>query len=248
MSLEYWDKLKQPPEWALGKIAGGKLSGKTDINPQWRIQAMTETFGICGIGWKFNETARQYVDGANGEKMVFIDIDLFVNVGGKWSAPIPGRGGDFIADTEKGKLVSNDEAVKMATTDALGNAMKYLGMAAVIYSKGNDGTKYSRKSADPQPNTPPKQNNLAPANSGAKNQQENGPLLFKMKHADGKFTMEPIENLSNSQIEWYAKNAKDEKQKEAANDFILQNAERFVDAKKNQADGQEAGTTESTPA
>lgn len=154
MSLEYWDKFKQPPDWAMGKIGGGKLSGKTDINPQWRIQVMTETFGPVGIGWKFVETARQIVDGATGEKMVFVDIDLFVNIGGKWSAPIPGRGGDMLVETEKGKLVSNDEAVKMATTDALGNAMKYLGVAATVYSKGIDGTKYGRKSAEPQPANP----------------------------------------------------------------------------------------------
>ena len=32
-------------------IKGGKLSGFTDINPMWRIQKLTELFGVCGVGW-----------------------------------------------------------------------------------------------------------------------------------------------------------------------------------------------------
>ncbi len=53
MSLKYWDKLRQPPKEALKKITGGRLKGMTDISPIWRIKAVTEVFGPCGIGWKF---------------------------------------------------------------------------------------------------------------------------------------------------------------------------------------------------
>ena len=72
MSLEYWEKLKEPPEWAMSKITGGKLGGKTDINPMWRIQAMTETFGPCGIGWKMQLVNTTITDGANSEKLIFV--------------------------------------------------------------------------------------------------------------------------------------------------------------------------------
>ena len=51
--MEVWNKLKQPPISALKKITGGRLAGKTDINPQWRYQVMTEVFGVCGRGWKY---------------------------------------------------------------------------------------------------------------------------------------------------------------------------------------------------
>ena len=51
-NLEVWNKLKTPPAWALKEIAFGKLKGKSDINPQWRYQALTEEFGMYGFGWK----------------------------------------------------------------------------------------------------------------------------------------------------------------------------------------------------
>lgn len=38
------------------KAEAGKLKGKTDINPMWRIKVLTETFGPCGEGWKTENT------------------------------------------------------------------------------------------------------------------------------------------------------------------------------------------------
>ena len=52
-NLEIYNKLKNVPIDYQKKIGGGRLSGMTDIKPQWRIQKMTEIFGVCGIGWKF---------------------------------------------------------------------------------------------------------------------------------------------------------------------------------------------------
>ena len=48
-----WEILARPPKSALKQIKGGRLSGMTDINPQWRYKAMTDVFGQCGNGWKY---------------------------------------------------------------------------------------------------------------------------------------------------------------------------------------------------
>ena len=50
-NLEIYNKLKEVPEEAQKKITGGRLNGMTDIKPMWRIEKLTEVFGICGIGW-----------------------------------------------------------------------------------------------------------------------------------------------------------------------------------------------------
>lgn len=50
-----------------------------------------------------------------------------------WSEPVYGCGGDFIVEKNKNGLVPNDEAYKMCLTDALGNAMKCIGVAADVY-------------------------------------------------------------------------------------------------------------------
>jgi hypothetical protein len=49
-NLEIYEKVRAVPQEAQKPISGGRLSGKTDINPMWRIKVLTETFGVCGFG------------------------------------------------------------------------------------------------------------------------------------------------------------------------------------------------------
>ncbi len=77
-NLEYYDKLRTVPENAQKKITGGRLNGKTDINPMWRIKALTELFGPCGIGWKYSITDKRLEQGADGEVAAFVKLGLEV--------------------------------------------------------------------------------------------------------------------------------------------------------------------------
>jgi len=142
MCLEIWNKLNKPPENALKKIAGGRLSGKTDISPQWRYKAMTEAFGPCGVGWKFTVDKKWTEQGNDCQMFAFVDVSLYIKQDGVWSEAIPGTGGAMLIEKEKSGLHSNDEAFKMATTDALSVAMKMIGVAAEIYLGNWDGSKY----------------------------------------------------------------------------------------------------------
>ena len=110
---------------------------------------MTEQFGLCGIGWKFEISKLWTEDGANGEKLSFAQVAVFVKDGDKWSEPIVGIGGSRLVTSEKGKLVSNDEGYKMAVTDAFSTALKMLGVAADIYAGLWDGSKYKQAQAQP---------------------------------------------------------------------------------------------------
>ena len=80
-NLAIYNAVRKVPENAKRPISAGRLKGKTDINPMWRIKALTEQFGPCGIGWKYTITDKRLENGANGEISAFLDIDLFVNVG-----------------------------------------------------------------------------------------------------------------------------------------------------------------------
>jgi hypothetical protein len=141
-NLKIYNALKQPPKEALRQIQGGRLSGKTDINPQWRYKAMTEQFGMCGVGWKYEVTSKESKEASDGQVFAFVDINLYYKVDDKWSDPIPGSGGSMLVEKEKAGLHANDEGYKMATTDALSTAMKMLGVAADIYAGLWDGAKY----------------------------------------------------------------------------------------------------------
>jgi len=141
-NLELWNKVKQPPTSALKTIGAGRLKGMTDINPQWRLQAITEAFGQCGVGWYYSIEKMWTEPGAQGELMAFVHVHLHTKVKDEWSAPIVGIGGSALVAKESAGLRANDEAYKMALTDALSVAMKQLGFAADIYAGKFDGSKY----------------------------------------------------------------------------------------------------------
>lgn len=139
---EIYNKLKQAPAWALRTIQAGRLKGKSDINPQWRYQTLDETFGLCGDGWRYELIEFFTLPGSNNEIAAFARINFYIKLDGKWSAPIPGFGGSMFVSNEKNGLYTNDEAYKMAVTDALSVATKMLGMAADVYAGKWDGSKY----------------------------------------------------------------------------------------------------------
>jgi hypothetical protein len=141
-NLEIWDKVARPPKEALKAIKGGRLSGMTDIKPQWRYKAMTEQFGPCGIGWKYVITDKWSERGSDEQLLCFVNVDLFYKHEGEWSEAIPGSGGSMLITKESKGLHTSDEGYKMALTDALGVAMGKIGVAADIYMGQWDGSKY----------------------------------------------------------------------------------------------------------
>lgn len=150
MAMELYNAVRAVPQTAIKPISGGRLSGMSDINPMWRIQTLTEQFGICGFGWKYEIIDKRVLDGANGEKSCFVDINLYVKIGNEWSAAIPGTGGSAFIAKERGGLYTSDECFKMALTDAISVACKALGFGADIYWK-NGRTKYSAQSTQDAP-------------------------------------------------------------------------------------------------
>jgi hypothetical protein len=151
---ERYSKLATPPVSALKAITGGTLSGKANINPQWKIQAVTEVYGLCGIGWKYEIADKQIIDCPDGQKLIYLTVALQVKDGDQWSAPIYGIGGDLIIKKRGSGLLADDDAYKKCLTDALGNAMKNIGVAADVYREMFD-TKYGEfVRTEPKDETP----------------------------------------------------------------------------------------------
>lgn len=142
-NLAIYNAVRSVPDSAKRRIEAGRLKGKTDINPMWRIKALTEKFGPCGFGWKYVITDKRLEQGANGEVAAFLDIDLFVKADGVWSDAIPGTGGSAFVAKEKNGLYTSDECFKMALTDAISVACKALGFGADVYWEA-DRSKYDK--------------------------------------------------------------------------------------------------------
>jgi hypothetical protein len=150
-NLRFFEAKRAVPDSAKKKIIGGKLKGMTNINPMFRIEALTEIFGPCGIGWRTENCQYWTTEGA-GECVVWCSLDLYICENGQWSYPINGVGGSKLYGKGQGEGI-NDEAYKMAQTDALSVACKNLGFAADIYY-GLDDTKYRSATENGQWNAP----------------------------------------------------------------------------------------------
>ena len=147
-NLELYNGWREVPQNAQKTITGGNLNGKTDINPMWRIKVLTDKFGPVGFGW-YTKITEHWSDtetiGGNLERVAWVRLELYIKQGGEWSAPIEGVGGSKYAGKGRGSEL-NDEAFKMAETDALSVACKKLGIGADIYWAG-DNTKYTQGAA-----------------------------------------------------------------------------------------------------
>ncbi len=152
-NLEIYEKVRAVPEEAKKTIAGGKLKGKTDINPMWRIKKLTELYGPCGTGWYTEPIKEEIRELKSGEVVYLIDINLYVKNGEEWSKPIFGTGGSMLYQVERGNLVANDEGKKMAYTDAISVACKALGFAADVYFERDTSSKYDVQPSVPQENS-----------------------------------------------------------------------------------------------
>lgn len=139
-NLFYYNQAREVPDNAKKPIQGGRLSGKTDINPMWRIKKLTEMFGPCGIGWYY-KSVNEWLERYENTVAAFVKIELYVNIDGVWSMPISGIGGSMFVEMQKGSPYVSDECYKMATTDAISVACKQLGIGADVYWD-KDKTKY----------------------------------------------------------------------------------------------------------
>lgn len=147
-NMEIYEKLRHVPTEAQKAIEAGRLKGMTDINPMWRIKALTELFGPCGVGWNLINQSMQLIPvDSTGEIMCIYEVDLVYKVDGEWSAPVHGIGGNKIAVKESKGMYADDEGVKKAYTDAIGSACKMIGCAADIYWS-KDTTKYAPRRAE----------------------------------------------------------------------------------------------------
>lgn len=165
-NMDIYEHVRQCPQDALKPIQAGRLKGKSDINPMWRIKMLTSLFGPCGIGWYYT-VDRQWLEPCGEEVSAFCDISLYIKVDGEWSKPIQGVGGSMFAAKEKNGVYVSDEAYKMALTDAISVACKALGFAADVYWN-TDSTKYQ------QPRAPKAQAQAQPAQPAPNQAQPQG--------------------------------------------------------------------------
>lgn len=144
-NLRIWNELGvTDPSHTKGFSRGGGFKG-TAVKPMWQNKRLTEMFGPCGIGWGFDKPEFQIVPGNGVELLVFCTVAA-------WYVPDPdkpddvarvyGVGGDKVIAQFSAKVANDDEAFKKSFTDAIGNAFKFIGVAADVHMGLFDDSKY----------------------------------------------------------------------------------------------------------
>ena len=139
-NMRLWSALgKTDPAHTKQFTRSGGFKG-TAIKPMWANKQMTEHFGPCGIGWGPDKPEYQIVPAAD-ETLVFCTVGLWY-IDGDNRAQVYGVGGDKVVIKGKDGLRTSDEAFKAAYTDAISNAMKFIGVAADVHMGLFEDSKY----------------------------------------------------------------------------------------------------------
>lgn len=201
-NLTLYNSVRTVPKEAQKPIVGGRMSGKTDINPMWRLKTLTEQFGPCGIGWKYSITKQWLEKGGNDEIAAFCNIELFIKWDGQWSEAIPGTGGSSFVAKEKNGMFTSDECFKMALTDAISVACKALGFGADIYWE-KDSSKYDKPTEDTTDVTTLTEKQINRVFAIAKSKGYNAESVKKA--AIKKYSVTEIKNLTKEQYDEFCK-------------------------------------------
>lgn len=148
VNLRHWNALVTTnPKYAKPFKRPGGFQG-TAVSPTWREMRMTEHFGPIGVAWGMHRPEFQLVPiEGNGELLVYCTVRLWYIENGT-EASVYGVGGDKVIRRGRDGLHTSDEAFKSAFTDALGNAMKRIGVAGDVHLGLFDDDKYIREATD----------------------------------------------------------------------------------------------------
>lgn len=143
-----YNAVREAPSSAIKKITGGSYgaAGLSDINPQWRIERMTEMFGPVGLGWTWEPVEVFEREGVlYGHVIVrYIDTDS-----GEWSRELHGYGGTKFGGRD------DSDIYKSTMTDAVSNALRFLGVGADVWynaKRPGDKNQYDTKYSAPPAN------------------------------------------------------------------------------------------------
>lgn len=147
-NLELYNRIRSVPKEAQSQVSYGAMK-LTAINPMYRLKVLTEEFGPCGEGFRFEILKDDIVEvkDANGtvtESCEYMTVALYYRLeNGEWSDPVVGFGGNKIISTNNnGKRVIDEDAKKKCYSDAIGICCKNLGLGADIWWSNDPGDKY----------------------------------------------------------------------------------------------------------
>jgi hypothetical protein len=113
----------------------------TATNATYLARKATEIFGPCGIGWGVKVLDERVLDGAEGDKVHRVHIELWYKWQGE-TGRVEHYGQTMLAGRYKSGPFTDEEAPKKSLTDAMTKALSLLGFAADVHLGLYDDNKY----------------------------------------------------------------------------------------------------------
>lgn len=140
-NMKFWESVKKTDPTRVKPITGKQYKGNSP-QPYYLVERMTESFGMCGIGWGLN------IINERMERLTETDV-LHIAVIELWYVYKDKKGsitqiGQTKAcyKTSSGSMMVDEDAPKKSVTDAMTKCMSYLGFAGDIFSGQWDDSKY----------------------------------------------------------------------------------------------------------
>lgn len=221
-NMRIYNAGRSVPDGAVKKITGGAYgkAGLSDINPQWRIEKMTELFGPCGIGWTWQPEEIRMEDGLC---LAHVTVRYKLDEKSEFSEPVHGYGGTVMCrvNAETGKKSDDSDVLKSTFTDAVSNALRYLGIGAdVWYKPGRDAGK---NQFDTKYSAPPPQNQQP---------EKLEPVMATPEQIKAIAELYPPERIE-AMLKFYRANDTSELTREVAN-TVIKKRKQEIEAQKQQ--------------
>jgi hypothetical protein len=157
---------------AKGKaLRDGGYTGMYSINNQWRIEKLTERFGLVGQGWWTSEPDYETHDLPDGTIVVYCKLAMYYTIEEqgtfRTSNPIWGNGSSVAFAPKGANNEVSSQARKKAYTDAFSKCTQLLGIGSEVYygEYGSDDDETPNNQANRQiPPPPPAMNRSAGPN------------------------------------------------------------------------------------
>lgn len=140
-NMKFWESVKKTDPKRVKAITGKQYKGNSP-QPYYLVERMTDSFGMCGIGWGVNIINERMERLSETDVLHVAVVELwYVHEGKKGSITQIGQT-KACYKTSSGSLLIDEDAPKKSVTDAMTKCMSYLGFAGDIFSGQWDDSKY----------------------------------------------------------------------------------------------------------
>lgn len=140
-NMKFWESVKKTDPKRVKAITGKQYKGNSP-QPYYLVERMTESFGMCGIGWGLNIVNERMERLTDTDVLHVAVVELWYEHHGMHGTITQIGQTKACYKTSSGSMLVDEDAPKKSVTDAMTKCMSYLGFAGDIFSGQWDDSKY----------------------------------------------------------------------------------------------------------